>query len=56
MALRDVVPEAIDGTQPVIVRGVTARSLVIALALIPFHSYWLVMTETVWYAGFPTTI
>jgi hypothetical protein len=37
-------------------RGVTVRSVVIALLLVPFNAYWVAMTETVWYAGFPTTI
>jgi hypothetical protein len=38
------------------VRGVTLRSLIIAAILVPANAYWVAMTETVWYAGFPTTI
>ena len=37
-------------------RGVTLRSLIIAAILVPANAYWVAMTETVWYAGFPTTI
>ncbi len=56
MALQHAAMEIPERPQPGSVRGVTIRSVVIALALIPFNSYWLAMTETVWYAGFPTTI
>ena len=37
-------------------RGVTWRSVTIAFLLVPLNAYWVAMTETVWYAGFPTTI
>lgn len=36
--------------------GVTPRSMVLCAVLIPLNAYWVAMTETVWYAGFPTTI
>lgn len=36
--------------------GVTPRAILISLILIPANAYWLALTETVWYAGFPTTI
>jgi len=36
--------------------GVTLRSVVIALLLIPINCYWIIYTEMVWWAQFPTTM
>ena len=36
--------------------GVTFRSVVIGLALIPLICLWLALAEIVWYSGQPTTI
>lgn len=36
--------------------GVTARAIMLGLALIPVNSYWIFMTEIVRYQGHPTTI
>jgi hypothetical protein len=39
-----------------LVSGVTWRSVLLCLLLIPLNARWVALTETVWYAGFPTTI
>jgi len=36
--------------------GVTLKSVVIGLILIPINSYWIIYTEMVWWAQFPTTM
>jgi hypothetical protein len=36
--------------------GVTFRSIVLGLALIPLNSMWLMLSEIVWYSGEPTSI
>ena len=36
--------------------GITARSLIIGLILIPVNCYWIVMAETVWYSGWMTCV
>ena len=36
--------------------GVTFRSVVIALALMPFNALWLAATQVIWMSGQPTTI
>lgn len=36
--------------------GVTARAILLGLALIPVNSYWVFMTEIIRYQGHPTTI
>ncbi len=36
--------------------GVTWRSMLLCALLIPLNAVWVAKTETVWYAGFPTTI
>ncbi len=37
-------------------RGVTFRAVLIGFLIMPFNSYWIVQTETVRYASFPTTV
>ncbi len=37
-------------------RGVTFRAVLISFLLVPANSYWLIQTEAVRYASFPTTI
>ena len=37
-------------------KGITARTLLLCLVLIPLNNYWIMQTETIRYAGFPTTI
>ena len=36
--------------------GVTLRSVLLALILIPINCYWIIYTEMVWWAQFPTTM
>ena len=36
--------------------GVTLRSIVIGLILIPLNCFWVVIAEIMWYSGEPTTI
>ena len=36
--------------------GVTFRSIVIGVVLIPFNCMWLALAEVVWYTGEPTTL
>ncbi len=36
--------------------GVTFRSIVIGLILIPLNCFWVVISEIMWYSGEPTTI
>jgi len=36
--------------------GVTLRSIVIGLILIPVNCFWVVIAEIMWYSGEPTTI
>ncbi len=42
--------------QPTSIRGVTLRSVLIGLALIPINAYWIMYTEMVWWGLFPTTM
>jgi hypothetical protein len=37
-------------------KGVTWRSLLISLILMPFNAFWIMQMELVWYSGHPTTI
>jgi hypothetical protein len=50
---REVVPVAAPDRR---LRGLTVRSLLIALILIPVNAYWVIMMEVVRYEGHPTTI
>ena len=34
--------------------GVTLRAVLLALAIVPFNSYWIYMSESILYTGFPT--
>ena len=36
--------------------GVTYRSVMIGLLLIPLNCFWVVLAEIMWYSGEPTTI
>lgn len=36
--------------------GITLRSILIGLILIPINCYWIMYTEMVWWAQFPTTM
>lgn len=36
--------------------GVTFRSIVLGLILIPLNTFWVVLSEIMWYSGEPTTI
>ena len=37
-------------------RGVTLKSVTLALILIPINCYWIMYTEMVWWGLFPTTM
>ena len=37
-------------------RGVTLKSVIISLILIPANCYWIMYTEMVWWGLFPTTM
>ena len=40
----------------VLTRGVTLKSVTLALILIPINCYWIMYTEMVWWGLFPTTM
>ena len=41
---------------PALTRGVTLKSVIISLILIPVNCYWIMYTEMVWWGLFPTTM
>lgn len=52
-------PEPVAAEQPrprLLPKGVTFRAVMVSFVLMPFNSYWLIQTESIRYASFPTTI